>query len=235
MLNPTTSIVPSDPALADAYTVTEVGKEEINGAPTTKYKVDVDYTKLLASIIGEAGKGATPTPTPDPSLPKIKTNFTLSMYLWVGDTNHYLNKLTEALSIKIESDSSSGLGNLGFDFELTILFKDFDTPITITAPPNAEPLDLKGLGSSSSTTLTGFESLAGGVLGSTMGSSLESPIGMPMGMPSMAMPARPAVGMPKTGSSSGDNVWGLAALGLICVATGSILRRKSLHVGEHSR
>jgi hypothetical protein len=37
----------SDPTnVEEAYTTTQVGKEAINGAPTTKYRIDVDFEKL---------------------------------------------------------------------------------------------------------------------------------------------------------------------------------------------
>jgi hypothetical protein len=217
-------IVPANPALAQAYTVTEVGKETLNGAPTTKYQIDVDVNKLIAAIAAQAGQGATPPTTLPPSLPK--TQITEQDFVWIGDNDRYLYKLAETINVKVTGSSSSQIPNTTITEDITIQFHDFDQPVTITAPPNAEPLDLSGLGSSSSSMLQGA---ANSFLSNPLSAGLGNVMGMPSGVSAPAPVATPpvVVGMPTTGNSGSAVVlWPLAVLGLVCVAAGALIRRR---------
>ena len=206
-------------ALGSDFTVTEQGKETLNGAPTTKYKVDIDVSKLL----GDSGEGFTSQPG---------NSFTMAVYLWIGDMDQYLHKYSIVLDLKstVELDEQTKFEiNIAIDMSLTL--KDFDTPITITAPENAVPLDSDLAGSTQAG--AGISGLGGlvGVLG-TMSSPAGMPVGMPVGMPGIALPGTsPDMGMPKTGADDQQSslAWGLIALalGMLSVGTAIRLTRKS--------
>ena len=189
-----------DPSYADAFTVTEEGKETLNGAPTTRYRIDVDYEKLLAAM------GST-TGTALPSDTSSQTTYVIHM--WVGDNDQYLHKMHMVL------DSTTTLSDttLTIVFDLTMAFRDFDQPITIAAPPNAEELDLSSQG-----TIAG-----GGVLGMPGAVASGVTIGMPRIGTGMA-------GMPRTGAPSGGFPLEalVVAFALLCLTLGTLARRVSV-------
>jgi hypothetical protein len=117
------SMTDLDPMLHAAISSKEVGKEVINGAATTKYQLDVDLEKLATAA------GAPP---------EELGNSSLTMLLWVGDTDMYVHQF----SIMLNAESTSGDITISLMMDLTMTFSDFDVPVTITAPPNAEPIDL---------------------------------------------------------------------------------------------
>lgn len=182
-----------DPKLADALTVTEMGNEAINGAPTTKYKVDFDLTKL-----NDLSGGGTD--------PEALDNASMVMYMWVGDNDMYLHQMRLELNAEIAEPSGGPSSQLLMD--LTMTFKEFDQPVNIVAPANAEPLDLIG----------------GGVLrGIPGGSILGMPIGTGMGMTRGGM----GMGMPRSGGSDYSLTIALTTMGLMLVVSGSVLRRRA--------
>lgn len=184
-----------DPELADALTVTDMGKEAINGAPTTKYKVDLDLDKLN-TLSGS---------TTDPS---TLDNASIVMYMWVGDNDMYLHQMRLEMDIEIAEPSGGPSSQLLID--LTMTFKEFDQPVNIVAPANAEPLDLT----------------SGGILSGIPGGSIVTvPIGTGMGMTTgMGM------GMPRSGNSDHSLTIALAMVGLMLVGSGSVLRRRAVRV-----
>lgn len=155
-----------------------VGKEAIGGAPTTKYQIDIDLQKLAAAT------GGSTTGT---------ENTKLTVFLWVGDTDMYAHQVKMMLS----ADSLSGDATLNLTADLTITFSDFDMPVAITAPPNAEPLDLNA-------------ALGGSPLGLMTGTNVSVV----------------SAGMPRTGSG-GDStlLFTLLALSLGLVLSGVAVRR----------
>lgn len=197
-----TSTTGLDPAFSDAYTVTQVGKEDVGGAPTTKYRIDVDYQKLIAA----SGLSSTVGDT------SAANDFKYAIFVWIGDNDMYLHKMT----LMANGTTTSGGTSITLALELTITFRDFDTPITITAPPNAEKLDISSLGDSSTASLFGGGSLVG------MPSGVAT--GVEMGMPRMGAGM---AGMPKTGRGKGEQ-WPfapLAVLALLLLSTGAVARR----------
>lgn len=179
--------------LGQALQVTQVGKETLNGAATTKYRVDVDVKKLQ-SLSGVPGPAANQPPGTTET-----TN--LVLYMWVGDSDMYLHQLR----LTLDSKTVSKEVNANTAMDLIIAFKDFDVPVTITAPPNAEPLDLGGLS------------------------------GMPtLGMPGMGSLSGMPTGMPRTGGSdhagAGTLALVLVALALLCLASGVMVRRLARRV-----
>ncbi|HEX8219666.1 MAG TPA: hypothetical protein VF914_10710 [Chloroflexia bacterium] len=193
-----------DPSYADAFTVTEEGKETLNGAPTTRYRIDVDYDKLMAALGSTTGAAL-------PSDDSSKTTYV--MHMWVGDNDQYLHKMHMVL------DSTSTLSDttLSIVYDLTMAFRDFDQPITITAPPNAEELDLSSQGLDPG-------AIAGGLLG--MPGTVAT--GVEMGMPRIGTGM---AGMPRTGAPHAGfpfEAMLVVAFGLLCLVLGGVARRASV-------
>ena len=182
----TGSLTGLGPGLEGYYTVKMEGKEAVDGAPTTKYRIDIDLEKLLADS-GASTSGL--------------EGSTYMMYLWVGDADMYIHKLNVVMDLKSSSDDTT----IQIKIDLAMTFYDFDVPVTITAPANAEPLDLGG----NTTILGGMPSSVGGVMG---------------GMPGMT-----SAGMPKSGAPHSDNTLLLALLALSTglLVSGVAVRRKA--------
>ena len=180
-----------DPELAEALTVTEMGKEAINGAPTTKYQIDFDL-----NMLNDLSGGGTEQEALD--------NATMVMYMWVGDSDMYLHQMRLEMDIEIAEPGGGPSSQLLMD--LTMTFKEFDQPVNIAAPANAEPLDLTG----------------GGVFSGIPGGSI---IGMPIGT-GMGMSAG-GMGMPRSGDSDYSLTIALTTMGLMLVVSGSLLRRRA--------
>ncbi len=174
--------------LDSSVTTTQIGKETINGAPTTGYRLDIDTSNLLGSL------GTTGTTGTTGQTPTIKE----AVYMYVGDSDMYIHRLRVTLNVSDASNTTaSTLSNLSV--ELTLTYKDFDTAITIEAPANAEVLDL-----GSSTAFPGMVS----------GSGI---LGMP-GMPTISggTAGMPRTGDPGTGVQIGIIIAGcLITLGAL--------------------
>ncbi|MDQ3704375.1 MAG: hypothetical protein M3437_03975 [Chloroflexota bacterium] len=194
-----------DPKYADAYTVTQEGKENLNGAPTTRYRIDVDFEKLQAAMGSEMG-----TPMPEDA----SSQMTYVMHIWIGDNDMYLHKmhmLMDSTTTISESDMT-----LRMTIDFTFAFRDFDQPITITAPANAEEIDLSSAG------------LNPNVIPAVAGMPGSVATGMGMGMPAIGTGM---AGMPRTGMPSSAfpiEIAALAALGLLCMVLGGVARRVSV-------
>ncbi|HKP54730.1 MAG TPA: hypothetical protein VJ183_19000 [Chloroflexia bacterium] len=155
----------------------EVGKETINGVATTKYQLDVDVEKL-AIAAGGSTEGL--------------EDVTLSMLLWVGDADMYVHQF----SVTYDIETTSGDITFSLMIDLMVTFSDFDMPVTITAPPDAEPID---------------EELAT-ILG-----------GMPI---STTGPPETTVGMPRSGSGIDNTMLiALLAVSMGLVLSGVAVRR----------
>ncbi|HYP41131.1 MAG TPA: hypothetical protein VEX13_12300, partial [Chloroflexia bacterium] len=115
-------------ALLEALTITEAGKETINGAATTQYRIDVDIEKLNEFVSGASGTTST----------EIPEGTTLVFNVWVGDQDMYVHRFSMNFDTVLAVDEREE----DLSFDLTITFKEFNAPVTITAPANAEPLDL---------------------------------------------------------------------------------------------
>ncbi len=193
------NLIGPNSAYAAAFTTTQVGKETLNGAATTKYQVNVDLRELF-QLTGTKI---------DAQTEQTLQNSKLTMFMWVGDSDMHVHQLSLMLNSTVPSATPNTPPST-VTFNLNIAFKDFDTAITIIPPPESETVSA-GVGSPAS-------SLFPGGLGPTM----LGPIGMPAGMPGVAMPT----GMPRTGHGDQDNLLPLlAALGLSCLAAGGLIRR----------
>ena len=181
-------------AVLEALTITEVGKETINGAATTQYRIDVDLVKL--NDVGSRLSGTMPTEIPEGT--------TLAFNVWVGDQDMYVHRFSMNFDSVLPVDEREE----DLSFELTITFKEFNAPVTITAPANAEPLDLG-------------PSIGGVIPG------MPSVIGVMPGMPGSSM-----AGMPRTGAAEQSNNLpvALAVVALASIALGSVARRRAVLV-----
>ncbi|HUS14559.1 MAG TPA: hypothetical protein VM536_06015 [Chloroflexia bacterium] len=178
-----------------ASNVRSLGPATVGNTATTQYQADIDVAKLL-SMMGPA----------DPSTEAVLKNAGMSLFLWIGDADQYLHQERIVLTLKMPADPAAGTPELNLSEDLTITFRDFDTAITITAPPNATPI--------------------------TPGGSVLPPIPSPGGAGTSAPPSMPSEGlgpgMPRTGGSGGSGDSGpLAAFGLAlaCLLAGIGLRR----------
>lgn len=106
--------------------VTSEAPDQVNGVAATRYDVAVDLPKL---------SGAS-----DAQTAAITDTYTLTLSLWVGNSDGYLRKLTfaEKTMMPFFNDTPSA-DNSGFPLELnyTMTFHDFNTPVTIVAPSAA--------------------------------------------------------------------------------------------------
>src|SRR5215212_7666890 len=180
---PTTGTMPTMPGTTmpmpmpgtsydQAFTVTTVGHDTLNGAPTTHYHVVVDVQKLYMLM-----------DITDPQTLQLAQNMTMSMDIWIGDVDQYLYKMTLDMAGKVEVPDQPAQT---FTVALSLSFHDFDTAISIVAPPNAVPLS--SLGGPSDT----VPGLPAGISIPGMGSGSVVP-----GMPTTS----PSPGMPRTGGA----------------------------------
>jgi hypothetical protein len=139
---------------------------------------------------------------------------TYVMHIWIGDNDMYLHKMHMLM------DSTTAISDMTmrFMFDFTFTFRDFDQPVTITAPPNAEELDLSSMGVNPGVLPVGaVPGMPGAVAG-----------GVGMGMPSIGTGM---AGMPRSGAPSSSlpfEFMAVAALGLLCLVVGGIARRASV-------
>jgi hypothetical protein len=181
-------------AVLEALTITEVGKETINGAATTQYRIDIDLEKL--NEFASSAPGTMPTEVPEGTA--------LVFNVWVGDQDMYVHRFSMNFDTVLAVDEREE--DLSFDF--TITFKEFNAPVSITAPANAEPIDL------------------GPALGGVI-PGMPSVIGAIPGMPGSSM-----AGMPRTGAAEQSNNLpvALAVVALASIALGSVARRRAVPV-----
>ena len=174
-------------AAHSALTVKSTAEESVHGVATTRYNIDVDTEALIP-------------PGQQPTSEEAQVETTMTLTLWVGDADMYVHRL----AMDVESVATVGETTSFVRMNLTMTFKDFNTPITIDAPANAEPLD--------------FGSALGGI---PVGGVLGGMPGMTTGM---------GTGMPRAGSGSPLMPWNLAllALGVASLAGGLVLRKRAV-------
>lgn len=184
------AIIGLDSRFEEFIQTEQMGKEVVEGVATTKYKLDIDFKAMAASM------GINVDTLDDAQY---------VMYLWIGDQDMYIHKVNYML--EIISASSDLETKLGVEYDIT--FYDFDVPVTIVTPPDAESLDLGDI-----------PVVAGG-----MPTSMDDP--------GMGMPGMTSAGMPRSGAGTGDNTMPLAllALGMGLVLTGVGIRRAA-HVKQ---
>jgi hypothetical protein len=172
----------------DSITITGTAKEAVNGAPTTRYDMEIDTDALM----------------PQPLEDEVSIDTTATMSMWIGESNMYVHKMTMA----VESVATVGETTSFVRVNFTVTLKDFDTPITIAPPANAEPITLD------------FDSALEGL---PLGGVLGGLPGMGTGM---------GTGMPRTGSGEPASPWPLTLLGIgaAALASGVALRRRAIRV-----
>lgn len=126
---------------ADA-TVTEVGRETVNGVETTHWMVVFDTEALLAE--------ATPEERAEMEAQGMFPEGELPMDIWISDDGYVIRYVMD-----IAGDPEPGTAEQFERMVVTFDLFDIDQPVTIVAPDPAEVTDI--------------ESLAGGFFGSTGG------------------------------------------------------------------
>ncbi len=164
--------------------------DTVNGVAASRYDADVDVEKLLAA----AGQS-----TADPQTAAIYNSIQMKLSLWVGSSDQYLHKLTLMITANVPNQPQPITLNLNY----VMSFHDFNTPVTITAPVNAVPLDLGNT--------PGM--IPGGSMGNMGGGSTVPAVG-------------PLPGMPRTGAGTPALLPLLVGLALTCLALGGYLRRR---------
>jgi len=186
-----------DPRYAAAMRATQLGKESINGAPTTKYQIDMDLQKLM-ELMGSTSS--------DPQTAQVLNNAKMVVYMWIGDDDQYVHQTRAMLDLKVSVPTNSDVAqSISLAMDMLITYKDFGAPITITAPANAQPLDV-GTSGSTSTVNTLFLGMPTSLLG-----------GMTTQMPT---------GMPTTGAGQEDLPLVPLALAVLCLSSGALLRKR---------
>src|SRR4051812_23016523 len=115
-----------DPRYAAAMRATQLGKETINGAPTTKYQIDVDLQKLM-ELMGSSSS--------DPQTAQLLNNAKMVVYMWIGDNDQYVHQTRAMLDLQVSVPTNSDVAqSISLAMDMLITYKDFGAPITITAP-----------------------------------------------------------------------------------------------------
>jgi hypothetical protein len=115
--------------LRESGSVTEVGTETLNGEQTTHYKATIDLQKAASKLGGrvqQAVQGMIARGAPS-SLP---------VDVWIGD---------DGLVRKVTLDEGFSANGHSDDVNLTVVFSDYGTPVTVVAPPADQTLDLSGI------------------------------------------------------------------------------------------
>lgn len=194
------SVLGINPKLSAFYKVTQAGQGEVNGAAATQYNVQIDLIGLVRSTGLDSGDSVT------------SSEYVIA--LWVGDQDSYVHKADYSLSVSTgEGDSAV---TLGVKYEMT--FRDFDAPVTITAPEGAMEQSLDNASAvlgvapgSLAVSTTGSSGMAGG------------------GMPNIEDTGTVSAGMPRTGAGTGESslLLFLLALGACMSLAGVAVRRIS--------
>jgi hypothetical protein len=173
------SVIGLDSRFEEFIQVEELDKEVVEGVSATKYGLEIDFKSMAASVGTDVD---------------MLGDVEYVMDLWIGDEDGYIHKVNYALNI--QSSSSEFQTEIGIEYDIT--FYDFDVPVTIEVPSDAETLDMGSIP---------------GVTG-----------GMPTSMGDSGMTS---AGMPKSGAGRGDNTMLLAllALGMSLVLAGAAIRR----------
>jgi len=194
-----------DPKYADALKTQMVGTEIVNGVSTTKYQTDVDLQKLY-SLMGMQA------PT------ELVQGTTMMILMWIGTDDQYVHKMSIVMNSNVTTADSPPTS---LSLEMTFIFKDFDTAITIDEPVGAQPLDLPANSSDTSMLPLGMPiGLLAGVSSSLPAAPVPAPSAAPSSMPT---------GMPRTGApDNGTLLLPLIAAGILCLGVGLVMRRRTM-------
>jgi hypothetical protein len=122
--------------------------------------------------------------------------------MWVGNQDMFVHRFQMMLA---SNGTGTGPESIDLSVELTVTFRDFNAPVSIVAPANAQPLDL-----------------GPAIRGSIPG--MPGVIGMVPGMS-----GSPMAGMPRTGDPGGQTLLlALGAVGMACIVVGLLVRRRAM-------
>lgn len=129
--------------LRESGSVTEVGTETVNGEQTTHYKASIDLQKAASKLGGSVQQAVQ-------QMIAQGAPSSLPVDVWIGDDG-----LVRKLTLD-ESFSANGQSN---DVNVSVVFSDYGTPVTVAAPPADQTFDLSGiigaLSQGATTTTTG--------------------------------------------------------------------------------
>lgn len=115
--------------LRESGSVTEVGTETLNGEQVTHYKATIDLQKAASKLGGrvqQAVQGMIARGAPS----------TLPVDVWIG---------ADGLVRKVTLDESFSANGQSDDVNVSVVFSAYGTPVTVTAPPADQTLDLSGI------------------------------------------------------------------------------------------
>lgn len=124
---PETTLPPLELPQHPTATYQPNGTEQIDGMTTNRWRADGPYNLLL------------PVLSPD-EFGGIFIEETLTVDVAIGATNRYLYRMTVKESGKVTEVGPTVATFRAATSDLAYSFKDFDQPLTITAPPGAVPL-----------------------------------------------------------------------------------------------
>jgi hypothetical protein len=103
-----------------------VGPEDVNGAATTHWRLELDFAKLFGDpdLAPEGGDATIP--------PMIMT-----YDLWIGDADRYVHRMAMGMDFSIPEEEEGG-GS--FSMAMVMTYSKFDQPVEIVAPAGATPM-----------------------------------------------------------------------------------------------
>lgn len=123
--------------------VTYKGMESVGGEQSYHYTGALDKV-ALTEFVGKAAELQGETVSAD-ELAEMKTSletFDFTGDFYVGQTSGVLNKIKGNLVLKASADGSSPSGTIA----LELMASDFNKPVTVQVPADAQPIPLEALG-----------------------------------------------------------------------------------------
>lgn len=136
-MNPSQIMEQSDPVKAlqlfkDSGEITATEESEIDGAPATKYTIDVDFAKLMSLYGGSMGQLG--------QMRGLDID-TLPVQVWINEENLPVQYRFDMSEILNQAAKSTGQMPKGVSFDgsqFTMTYSDWGTPVSIEAPPASQ-------------------------------------------------------------------------------------------------
>jgi LppX_LprAFG lipoprotein len=110
--------------------VETIGPETVDGASTTHYKATIELDKVAGEVGGAVGQALYDRLSSQGAPSSIPVD------VWVGD---------DGLVRRVALDETVASGGQSAGVKLQLDVSDYGTPVTVTAPPSDQVLDLTGL------------------------------------------------------------------------------------------
>ncbi len=112
--------------------VEAVGTETVDGASTTHYKATIELDKVAGEVGGTIGQALYDR------LSAQGAPSSIPVEVWVGD---------DGLVRRVALDETASSGGQTTGVKVQVDISDYGTPVTVTAPPSDQVIDLTGLAS----------------------------------------------------------------------------------------